>query len=621
MSKKKNKNKDKKIQTVNEENKSEKQVPLRSELPIDLTWDLSKIFVTDEAWEEAFKDYETLLEEEVSPEGKLACGGKYLLSACRYYERLSRPLQNLYNYAHMMHDSDTTDGKYTAMEQRCMALLTKYSAKISFFMPELNKLSDEKVEKYFETTTELEVYRHMIEETRLAKAHTLSAEEELLLAKGGQVFNASSESFGALNDADLQFGDIVNEKGETVELTHGRYGRFMENRDRKVRESAFKSIYESYKQFRNTFATLISGNVLAQNYLADVRGYKSAREAALFNNSIPEKVYDNLLKTVRKNLPLLHRYMELRKRLMKLDELHSYDLYVPLSEAEVKISYDEAKEITMKALAPLGEEYATILKKAFTERWIDVPENKGKRSGAYSSGAYDTAPYILLNWQDSLDNLFTLVHELGHSVHSYLTRKKQPYIYGNYSIFLAEIASTTNENLLTAYLLENETNPSLRQYYINHYLDGFKGTVFRQTQFAEFELLIHEAAQKGQALTADYLCQEYGRMNQAYYGEAVVPDEEISYEWARIPHFYYNFYVYQYATGFSAATAFSQAILSGDQKALTKYLTFLSAGSSDYPLEVLKKAGLDMSKPKPIEAAMKSFHAYLDELEKIVQVQ
>lgn len=598
---------------------SEQQVPLRAEIPVELTWDLSKIYESDEVWEKAFKAYEQLLENEPSPAGKLARSGKFVLLACRYYERLSRPLQKIYNYAHMMHDGDTTDGKYTAMEQRSLALFTKYSAKISFFLPELNKLSDDKMAKYFEMTPALEAYRHMIEEMRLAKAHTLSPAEELLLAKGGQVFNASSESFSALNDADIQFADIVNEKGETMELTHGRYGRFMENRDRKVRESAFKSIYETYKQFRNTFATLISGNVLAQNYLAEARGYKSAREAALFNNSIPEKVYDNLLKTVRKNLPLLHRYMELRKHLMSLEEMHSYDLYVPLSEADVKISYEQAKEITKKALAPLGEDYAAILEKAFSERWIDVMENKGKRSGAYSGGCYDTAPYILLNWQESLDNLFTLVHELGHSAHSYLTRKNQPYIYGNYSIFLAEIASTTNENLLTAYLLENEKDPGLRQYYINHYLDGFKGTVFRQTQFAEFELFIHEAAQKGMALTADFLCQEYGKMNQAYYGEALVEDEEISYEWSRIPHFYYNFYVYQYATGFSAATAFSQSILSGNEEVLDKYLEFLSAGSSDYPLEVLKKAGLDMSEPKPIEAAMASFASYLNELENMVK--
>lgn len=601
--------------TQQKEIQDNKSVALRKDIPVDMTWDLKLIYTDDKTWEKAFKAYAESLEEVESPVGKLAKSGKYLLQACEYYEKLSRPLEKLYSYAHMMHDSDTADSKYTAMQQRAQNLITKFAAKIAFFKPELNALADEKLAKFFAAVPQLEVYRHLIEETRLANAHTLSQAEELLLAKGGRVFHASAQSYSMLSDADLLYPDIEDEQGEKVELTDGRFGRFLESRERKVREAAFNAVYETYKQFKNTFASLLGNNVQSQNYLAEVRGYKTAREAALFNNSIPEKVYENLVKTVRKNLPLLHRYVALRKKMLKLDSLHSYDLYTPLTEADVKITYKEAQEITLKALAPLGKDYLSIIERAFNERWIDVLENKGKRSGAYSGGSYDTAPYILLNWQDNLDNLFTLVHELGHSVHSYLSRQNQPYIYGDYSIFLAEIASTTNENLLTAYLLEKEVDPKLRLHYINHYLDGFKGTVFRQTQFAEFEQLVHASDQKGTALTADFLCSEYGKMNREYYGEALTFDEGISYEWARIPHFYYNFYVYQYATGFSAATAFSQSILSGQKSAVDKYLGYLKAGNSDYPLNVLKKAGLDMSKPKPIEMAMESFAKYLDMLE------
>lgn len=610
--------------TAPSEAKTEKKaqgVPQRSELPIEMTWDLTRIFPNDDAWEEAFKAYERMLESEATQAGKLAKSGKNLLKACEYYAKLARPLETLYAYAHMMHDGDTSVSKYTAMQQRAYTIYTKFGAKIAFFKPELNAINDEKMAKFFASTPGLTDYKHLIEETRLAKAHTLSNAEELLLAKGGRIFNASSQSFSILSDADLQYPNIEDENGEKVELTDGRFGRFLESRNRTVREAAFTSVYETYKQFKNTFASLLGGNVQAQNYLAEVRGYKTAREAALFNNSIPEKVYDNLVKTVQKNLPLLHRYVALRKRILNVEQLHSYDLYTPLTQADVVITFEEAKDITRKALAPLGADYLAILEKAFSERWIDVLENKGKRSGAYSGGGYDTVPYILLNWQDNLDNLFTLVHELGHSVHSYLTRQNQPFVYGDYSIFLAEIASTTNENLLTAYLLEHEKDPTLRLHYINHYLDGFKGTVFRQTQFAQFEQLIHAADQNGTALTADFLCEEYGKMNRAYYGDALAFDEEISYEWARIPHFYYNFYVYQYATGFSAATAFSQAILSGQKGSVEKFLGYLSAGNSDYPLNVLKKAGLDMSKPKPIEVAMRSFETYLGLMEDSVSGQ
>jgi oligoendopeptidase F len=424
-----------------------------------------------------------------------------------------------------------------------------------------------------------------------------------------------------MNNADLKFPVVKNDEGEDVQLTHGVYGQLLESTNRNVREQAFKSLYSVYHQFRNTFASTLSTHVKGHNYKAKIRGYGSAREAALSGNHIPEDVYETLTLVVNQYLPLLHRYVELRKELLGLDELHMYDLYTPLlAEAPVKFSYEEAQAKALEALKPLGEEYLEVVKKAFAERWIDVVENQGKRSGAYSSGAYDTQPYILLNWHDRLDELYTLVHEMGHSVHSYFTRHTQPYVYGDYSIFLAEIASTTNENLLTSYLLETEKDPKIRAYIINHYLDGFKGTIFRQTQFAEFEHFIHTEDAAGNPLTSEHLSKFYGELNMKYYGPIVVNDEEIKDEWSRIPHFYYNYYVYQYATGFSAASALAKRIVEAEPDALEKYLTYLKSGSSDYPIEVMKKAGVDMTQPTYIEDAMEIFAQRLDELEELVEV-
>lgn len=415
-------------------------------------------------------------------------------------------------------------------------------------------------------------------------------EQEALLAGASEIFGASSNTFSILNNADLEFPTVQNAEGETIQLSHGVYGQLMESVDPSVREAAFKGLYKVYKQFRNTLASTLGAHVKTHNYKAKIRNYDSARAASLASNHIPESVHETLVAVVNKHLPLLHRYVKLRKKLLNVEELHMYDLYAPLlGEAPIRYSYEEAKEKAIEALKPLGEDYLSIVKEAFSSRWIDVIENQGKRSGAYSSGAYDTAPYILMNWHDSLDQLFTLVHEMGHSVHSYYTRNNQPYVYGDYSIFLAEIASTTNENILTEYLLQTETDPKVRAYVLNHYLDGFKGTIFRQTQFAEFEHFIHTEDAKGTPLTSEYLSEYYGELNAKYYGPEVVRDEEISYEWARIPHFYYNYYVYQYATGFSAASALSKHILAGEEGALEKYLNYLKAGSSDFPIEVMKK--------------------------------
>jgi oligoendopeptidase F len=422
-----------------------------------------------------------------------------------------------------------------------------------------------------------------------------------------------------LNNADLEFPSIINDKGEEVEVTHGRYTSFLESADRRVRHDAFKAVYETYGKFRNTFASTLTGQVKKDNFYAKVRNYKSAREAALANNNIPETVYDNLVNTINKYLPLLHRYVALRKKVLGLDELHMYDLYTPLvKDIQMKVTYNEAKDLILKGLEPMGEEYLSVLKEGFENRWVDVQENKGKRSGAYSSGAYGTNPYILMNWQDNVNNLFTLAHEFGHSVHSYYTRKSQPFAYGDYSIFVAEVASTCNENLLSEYLLKTLDDDKKRLYILNNYLETFRGTVFRQTMFAEFEHDIHMRAQNGEALTADLLTKVYYDLNKKYFGNDIVIDEEIGLEWARIPHFYYNYYVYQYATGLSASTALSKQILEEGEPAVTRYIDYLKAGSSDYPIEVLKKAGVDMTSTDPIENACKVFEEKLTEMEELL---
>ena len=490
---------------------------------------------------------------------------------------------------------------------------------MSWFEPELLTLSDEEILGYLAEEPKLSLYRHYVEQIIANRAHVLPEEQEALLAGAGEIFRGPSTTFSVLNNADLEFPVIEGEEGEKVQLSHGLYGQLLESTNRRVREEAFKGIYQVYRQFRNTFATTLSTNVKSHNFNAKIRQYDSARAAALSNNHIPEAVYDQLVQVVNENLPLLHRYMALRKRLLQVEELHTYDLYTPLlGEAPIRYTYEESVAKAKEALQPMGPEYLAVVESAFNDRWIDVVENKGKRSGAYSSGAYDTNPYILMNWHDTLDQLFTLVHEMGHSVHSYFTRNNQPYVYGDYSIFLAEIASTTNENLLTEYLLKTESDPKVRAYILNHYLDGFKGTVFRQTQFAEFEHFMHEEDAKGTPLTSEFLSEHYGALNQKYYGPALTIDEEISLEWARIPHFYYNYYVYQYSTGFSAASALADKILAQEPGALDHYLTYLKSGSSDYPIEVMKKAGVDMTQATYLREAMQVFENRLNELEALV---
>lgn len=596
-----------------------KQLPKREELPENLTWDLTKIFSSDQEFDEKYLELSEKLKKSEKYKRTLDQGASQFLDAIEFVLSVYRQTEIIYVYAHLKNDQDTGNTEYQALYARASSLFSKVSEAVSWFEPEILQLSDERIWQYFKEEPKLEVYRHYIQQIVDNRAHVLSADQESLLAGAGEIFEASSDTFAVLNNADLVFPTIEGENGEKVQLSHGVYGQLLESTDRSVREAAFKGLYSVYEQFRNTFASTLSTHIKGHNFKAKVRNYSSAREASLSNNHIPESVYDTLVAVVNKHLPLLHRYMELRKRLLEVEKLHMYDLYTPvLGEAPITFTYEEAKEKALEALKPMGEEYMTIVEKAFSERWIDVVENKGKRSGAYSSGSYDTNPYILLNWHDTLDQLFTLVHEMGHSVHSYFTRSNQPYVYGDYSIFLAEIASTTNENILTEYLLETEKDPRVRAYVLNHYLDGFKGTVFRQTQFAEFEHFMHTEDEKGVPLTSEYLSDSYGKLNAKYYGPAVEEDPEIKFEWSRIPHFYYNYYVFQYSTGFSAASALAKRILSQEPDALENYLAYLKAGNSDYPVEVMKKAGVDMTQAAYIEDAMSMFEQRLNELEELI---
>lgn len=596
------------------------KLPNREDLPEKLTWDLTPIFSSDQEFD---KKYEELTEELKNSEhykGTLGNGATAFLEAFEFVLTMYRKVELIYVYSHLKNDQDTTNTTYQALYARAGSLLSKVSEAIAWYEPEVLQLSDEQIWQYFEEEPKLEVYRHYVKQMVDNRSHILSADQEALLAGAGEIFGASSGTFAVLNNADLEFPTITGENGEKIQLSHGVYGQLLESTNREVREAAFKGLYSVYAQFRNTFASTLGTHIKGHNFKAKARQYASAREAALSNNHIPESVYDTLVTVVNKHLPLLHRYMELRKRLLNVDTLHMYDLYTPvLGEAPIKFTYEEAVEKAIESLAPMGEEYLAVVKEAFSNRWIDVVENKGKRSGAYSSGSYDTNPYILMNWHDTLDQLFTLVHEMGHSVHSYFTRSNQPFVYGDYSIFLAEIASTTNENILTEHLLATEEDPRVRAYVLNHYLDGFKGTIFRQTQFAEFEHFMHQEDAKGTPLTSEYLSESYGELNAKYYGPAVEKDPEIKDEWARIPHFYYNYYVYQYSTGFSAASALAKKIWEKEPGALDAYLTYLKAGNSDYPVEVMKKAGVDMTQAAYIEDAMAVFEQRLNELEALVE--
>ncbi|MFY4774354.1 oligoendopeptidase F [Metabacillus sp. RGM 3146] len=596
-----------------------KKLPARNEVAAEDTWKLEDIFESDEAWNKEFDEIKNELPKIADYQGKLDESAETLFEALSFQDSLMERLGKLYTYAHMRYDQDTGNSFYQGLNDRASNLYTQASSVSSYMVPEILSIEESELKGFIEGNQDLKLYEHALDEINRERPHVLTADQEAILAQASEALGASSNTFGMLNNADLEFPSIKDEEGNETEVTHGRYIRFLESEDRRVRRDAFKAVYETYGKFKNTFASTISGTVKKDNFYATVRKYKSSREAALSNNNIPEEVYDQLVSTVNDHLHLLQRYVELRKKVLKLDEVHMYDLYTPLvKESKMDITYEEAKEHILKGLEPLGKEYLSILKEGFENRWVDVHENKGKRSGAYSSGAYGTNPYILMNWQNNVNDMFTLAHEFGHSVHSYYTRKNQPYPYGDYSIFVAEVASTTNEALLNEYMLKTIEDKKKRLYLLNHYLEGFRGTVFRQTMFAEFEHQIHTKAQEGEPLTPELLTKLYYELNKKYFGEHITVDEEIGLEWSRIPHFYYNYYVYQYATGFSAAASLSKQILEEGQPAVERYIEFLKSGSSDYPIEVLKKAGVDMTSSQPIEEACKVFEEKLGELEELL---
>ena len=591
----------------------------RNEIDEKDTWDLSTIFETDQKWEEELALLTEDTKQAASLEGHLLDSAESLLDITERYLELSRRLEKLYVYAHMKNDQDTRVAKYQEYYAKAMTLYSQLDQVFSFYEPEFMAITEEQYQNFLAEEPKLQPYKHFFDKLLQNKDHVLSQREEELLAGAGEIFGAASETFAILDNADIVFPFVKDEDGNEVQLSHGVYMRLVESKNREVRRGAYEALYSTYEQYQHTYAKTLQTNVKVQNYRAKVRNYKSAREAALAANFVPESVYDNLVSAVRKHLPLLHRYLALRSKILGIPDLKMYDVYTPLSSVEYSFTYEEALKKAEEALAVLGEDYLSRVKRAFSKRWIDVYENQGKRSGAYSGGSYDTNAFMLLNWQDNLDNLFTLVHETGHSMHSSYTRETQPYVYGDYSIFLAEIASTTNENILTEKLLQEVQDDATRFAILNNFLDGFRGTVFRQTQFAEFEHAIHQADQNGEVLTSEFLNKLYADLNQEYYGLSKEDNPQIQYEWARIPHFYYNYYVYQYSTGFAAASALAEKIVHGSQEDRDRYIEYLKAGKSDYPLNIMCKAGVDMEKEDYLNDAFAVFERRLDEFEALVE--
>lgn len=582
-------------------------------------WDIEAMFPDEALWEQAVTQSLKKADSFAELSGHLTDSADSLLKAFRLRDDMWQQLEKAYVYARMKRDEDNRVSKYQAMTDKCFAAIAKMSAVSSFFTPELLEASEDRIPGFLSENKDLEVYRFAITETLRQKAHVLSKSEENIMAQLSEVTNASGDIFTMLNNADIRFGTVTDDEGNQLELTHGNYITLMESHSREVRKEAFTHMYEAYKKQINTIASAYSYNTKTDVVTARIRKYESSKHAALAGDDVDVAVYDNLINAVNDSLPVLHRYLNIRKRLLGVDEMKMYDVYVPLIQLPKKnITFEAAVELANKGLAPLGEEYLARMNSGIEARWIDVYENEGKTSGAYSFGSYDSMPYILMNFSSTLKDVFTLVHEMGHSMHSSYTRQYQPFIYGSHSIFTAEVASTVNESLLMRYLLDNETDSETRKYLLNMYIEEFRTTLFRQTMFAEFEDMTHKAVENGEVLTADRLSETYYALNAKYFGDTVTDDEYIKYEWARIPHFYTAFYVYKYATGYSAATAISSKILAEGTSARDNYLEFLKTGDSNTPIELLKIAGVDMSSPEPIRAAMKVFESLVDEFEKLV---
>lgn len=596
-------------------------IPSRADADPRYTWNLADIFPTDEDWQAAYAAAQRSPEKLRSYEGKLS-DAKTLLEFLRYSDELSVVLDRLGNYAQRKADEDTRSAAYQEMSALFLNLAIETSRAAAFSTPEILSIPDETLEGFFREEPALSQYRLLIDRVLRQRSHVLSPEGEALLAAAGQLGQSPDDIFSYLNDADMRFADVLDSEGVTHAVTHGSFSALLQSPDRTLRRAAFESLYSVYGQFRNTSAALLSAQMKQLQFFADARRYGSALEASLDENEVPAEIYHSLITAVRDGFPAMHRYVSLRKRLLGLDELHFYDLYTPIvAGQDIQVSYDEAWETALEALAPLGEDYLSLLREGRENRWIDVYENQGKRSGAYSASVYGVHPYVLLNYTGKLDDMFTLVHEMGHSLHSCLSNRTQPVTYAHYVIFVAEVASTCNEALLMRHLLSKTTDPERRAYLINHFLEQFRTTLYRQTLFAEFELWCSEQIRTGQALTAESLSARYAELCREYYGEEIVLDEQIALEWARIPHFYYDFYVYQYATGFSAAVALSERILREGEPAVRDYLAFLSGGSSKDPVSLLRGAGVDMSSPEPVRLALRQFSDLVDELEQLTKTK
>ncbi|AIQ63525.1 oligopeptidase PepB [Paenibacillus stellifer] len=594
------------------------QLLKRSEVPAENRWKLEDMFANQQEWDRTYDETKKLIEEASKFQGKLTDAAA-LKECFELDDELSLKTERLYVYAHMRQDEDTADPVYQALSQKAKKLSVDAGEALSYVTPEILALPVEKLDQFIADPS-LSDYTFTLTEMKRQKAHILSKAEEALLAQVGTLSQAPQNIFGMLNNADLKFPKIKDEDGKEVELTHGSYIKFLESPDREVRRSAFKAVYDTYAKQKNTIAATLSANVNKNVFYSRVRKYPSVLEMSLFGDNISKEVYTNLIDTIHESLPLMHRYMKLRQKLLGVDELHMYDLFAPLvDEYKLDIPFEEAKKITKEGLKPLGEDYLKTLQEGYDKGWIDVYENENKRTGAYSWGAYGTHPYVLLNHNDNLNSMFTLAHEMGHALHSYYSDTTLKYRDAQYTIFLAEVASTTNEALLMHYLLEKSTDKKEKMYLLTYYADQFRTTVFRQTMFAEFEKIVHERAEKGESLTPQDLSAIYYKLNEQYYGKDMVVDKDIEMEWARIPHFYNSFYVYKYATGFSAATSFSKQILEEGKPAVDRYLGFLKSGGSDYSINILKKAGVDMSSPEPIREAMSVFENVIEQMEELTK--
>ena len=598
----------------------ENKLPKRSEVDVELTWKLEDIFASESEWEKALSEAMSLADEIAGFTGMVGESADTLYKVLDTYEKCCLKIHLVYGYAFKMRDVDTTSTYAQTLYSKVMSADVEVSEKIAFMEPEIIAVDEETMNQFYTEKPELNKYKIFITEVRRGKEHSLSPELEKLLAGANELADLPYEVFATLDNADLKFPEITNEKGEKIQITNGRFVPLEESKDRRVRKEVFEKYYETYGNFKNTSASLYAGQVKQLMFYARARKYSSTLEAAVDGNNVSPEVYKNLVEAVNDNLDKMHRYVRLRKKLLELDELHMYDIYVPIvKDYDAKYTIEEAKELVLKAVEPLGTNYVNLIRKAFAERWIDVVENEGKRNGAYSSGVYGVHPFVLLNFNGTLDNVFTLAHEMGHAMHSYFSNEAQNFLDSRYRIFVAEVASTTNEVLLMEYMLKNAKDDKERAYLLNHYMDSFKGTVFRQTMFAEFEKTSNEMAEAGEPLTHENLTELYLNLNKKYYGEAMISDDLIGYEWMRIPHFYYNFYVYQYATGFSAAVAIANRVLKEGETAVNDYMKFLQSGCTKDPVSLLRIAGVDMATKEPINSALKVFERVIEEMEELTK--